>query len=384
MGVDQSRWTFVATDMSGNTTTGGGQILNTANKQYAYNKNAGRTVQFDMDIANPRGNFIMNNDCLIKFYRRTKVSGVKQLMMVGDVIQAQEAASGDSGSITVVAADPYWRLQRRLLGMGVDTIGRGVGYQDGNVTSLQDNAAVLADIIINTNTIFPTGLGGVVTVVSATGFNTYIGPVYAQNVGDMVQQIFSTTGSPDFEIAPLEPSGVMPNTIIGHFNVYGAGLGQARPNCVWEYGTGKRNMSGYGRLKSKDGLCNQAFSPPQGFPDVGAAGDTMIVQQDSTSINAIGLYQDIVQSDVTSIGLRTVLAQEYVAVRKQARQQITLTPSVDNPQDYNVDYQVGDTVTARAYVNGQYRFNGSARVYGVSITLDQNDAETVAITLIPS
>lgn len=379
MGVDQSRWRYVVTDMSGGTTAGGGPVLNTSQKQFSHSKNGGKTAQFTLNIDNPKASYILSNDCLLKVYRRTRLTGQWQRLMVGDIIHAEEDGQGDTGLVTVVAADPWWRFQRRIMGLGVDALGRGTGFTDGSATGLVDIGQILVDMINAQNAGFNTGVSVGTLQPSTTGF---IGPVYAQFVGDLFQQLCATLGGPDFEIVPLEPSGFMPNTIIGQMNVWAA-LGSSRPNTFFEYGTGRYNVATYSRILSKDGLCNEAISLPQGFPDLISAGDNIITAQDSGSMNSIGLYQDIVPSDVVSRPLRQELANEYITVRAHARQQITFTPTVDCPYDYGVDYNVGDTVQARAFVNGGYRYNGSVRIYGVDIAVDDNDAETPALTLIP-
>jgi hypothetical protein len=380
--ADRSRWRFVITDMSGNTPAGTGMIINAGQKTFSYQKNAGKTATVVMNIDHPIASYMLNNDALMKVYRQTKVSGAWQRMMVGEVIQAEEAGQGDTAQVIAVAADPWWRIQRRVIGMGIDSAGRGTGYTDGTALSLVDNSILVRNILNSINGVFNTGVQlGSVTNCGTTG---YLGPLYAQNVGTIWQQLCNTLGGPDFEIVPIEPTGgAMPATIIGTMNIVGAGIGQVRSNTAFEYGCGRDNMSQYSRVVTKDGLCDQAFSPPQGFPTVTSAGDTMIIGQDTTAQNARGLFQDIVQGDLTSRVLRTVLANEYVTVRKQARQQITMTPTVDNPMDYNVDYQVGDIVTARAMVKNVYRFNGTVRIYGVTIALDENDAEAVTLNLVP-
>lgn len=495
--ADQSKWRYVLTDISG---TPIGPVLNASLKQWTKTLNAGRTAQFTVNIDNPIADAVLSEDTLLKVYRKQRVSGEYKLLLNGDVIQAEESAQGDTGLITVVAADPYWRLQRRRCGIEMDSNGQGVGYTDGTEQLTQaSNSAILgsgttqtaANIaahglqvingggfftgatpgaapynpggflqVYNTTNISAgvsgltptfywayTGLtlnsdgtatftgvteapfgngtplgdvhdswivGGQVSYpelladllaylndggswMGSTAFNTglelgtvvdspnlgYVGPVYMQNIGDLIQQICTTLGGPDFDIIPQEPVNEMPNTIIGALNIYGNQVGSARTNCIFEYGCGQHNVATYDRILTKDGLANTIYSPPQGFPGTTALGDTMVSASDSTSKNAIGLYQDEVNNDVTSIPLRQELCNEYVAIRKYARQQITFTPTVDCPLDFGVDFDVGDTVGARAFVDGSYRYNGSVRVYGVTFNVDDNDAETPSLLLIP-
>lgn len=380
---DDSRWRYVCTDLSGSTSyAGAGAVLNTSQKQFSNHLNAGRTAQFTINIDNPCANFLLTNRCLMKVYRQTRVSNTWQRMMVGDVIQVDESGQGDVGLLTVVASDPLWRVQRRLLGMAVNSLGQGTGYTDGTSTSLADYTTLVYHIFQYLESSYNLGLvGGTVTL---TGNTSYLGPIYAQNAGDTLQQLLATLGAPEIRINPLEPyNGAMPNTIIGSIDIVPA-IGQNQPNAIFEYGCGTFNVASYDRILTLDGLANQLYSLPQGFPDVVSAGDTMVYAEDLVAIAASGLFQDLVQGDLVSQPLRQELCNENLNVRENARQQITFVPTVNCPLDYTVDYDVGDTVQARAYANGTYRFNGSVRVYGIDMAIDDNDAETPTLTLIPT
>ena len=379
---DNSRWRFVVTDMSGGTSSPGcGAVLNTTGKQYSHHLNAGRTAQFTVDITNPVANYILTNRAMCKVYRKTKVSNTWQLLLVGDIISVDESGQGDMGLMTCVVADPFWRIQRRVLGTGTDALGRGTGYTDGSAGSTVDVSNLILHIIQTLQGTYNMGL--IQGTVNLCGTTSYLGPLYMQNPGDIIQQLLAILGGPNMRINPLEPYNLMPNTIIGSVDIVPA-IGTNRPNTFFEYGCGQRNVATYDRILTLDGLANSIISVPQGFPDVVASGDGVLYSSDSSSMSAIGLYQDIIQDDLTTQALRQLLASANLAVRKNARQQITFTPTVNCTLDYNVDYAVGDTVGARAFVSGTYRYNGTVRIYGVDISVDDNDTETPALTLIPS
>lgn len=379
--VDESRWRFVLTDMNGATNTGGGQIQNAQQKQFADNLNAAKTAQVTMDITNPLADFAMNHDCLIKVYRKDRLLNW-HLLMVGDMISAEEDGTGGDteGTITLQAADPWWRLQRRFLGTGVNANGSGQGFTIGTNAAPVDAGVVAQQILQTIINLYP--IGFTIIHLETIGTNYYLGPIYITNAGDSLLQVCNITGGPEVEFVPQEPSGIMPNTQFAGAYIR-VKQGSTRPNAVFEYGVGKHNIMTYSRVITKDGLCNIAYSPPQGFPSAPAAGDTMIWSQDTTSQNARGMYQDIVQSDVASIPLRQELCAEYITVRTAGRQQIQFQPRINCDLDYTVDYGVGDVVVARAYVNGEYRLNGSARMYGVAFAIDDMDNETITLTLIP-
>lgn len=379
--IDESRWRFVLTDMNGATNTGGGLIINSQQKQFNDNLNNAKTAQCTLDITHPLADFAINADCLMKVYRKDRL-GSWHLLINGDVMSQEEDGTGGDyeGSITIGCADPWWRVQHRFLGTATNVDGSGVGYTEGTNAAPIDAATVCQNILQTLIDLYP--IGFTIAEVDATGTLTYIGPIYITNAGDTLSQVVNSTGGPEIEFVPNEPSGVMPNTQIAtaHIRVH---QGQLRPNAAFEYGTGLYNVAQYSRIRAKTGQCNIAYSPPQGFPSAPAAGDNMLFTE-GTNLATVGMYQDIVQSDVASIPLRQELCNEYVTVRQGAQQQLSITPAPNCDLDYTVDYICGDVVTARAWINGEVRFNGTTRIFGVGFTVDENDVETPTLTLIPS
>lgn len=381
---DQSKWKYVVTDMNGSTAANGaGQILNTASKAFSEHLNVASTAQVTIDVDNPVADFVMNHDAMMKVYRRDR-TGALSLKMVGDVIHVEEDGAGDTQTVTILASDPIWRLHRRFVGLATNAQGLGIGWKVGSgIISQQFDMSFLTAALFNlVNGDWPHGMAQ--GSVSGTGTLSYIGPVYTTNAGDLLSQFCNSLGGPDVWLTPLEPSGLMPNAVIANYNV-SAKRGVTRLNTAFEYGTGQRNVQSYSRVWTKDGICNSAYSTPQGFPDAPVAGDHTVTSSDGASITARGFFQDVVQSDVAAINLRQALTDEYVTVRTAGQQQITFVPAVDNTLDWGVDWGVGDIVQARAWANAtkSYRYNGSVRIYGVDFTIDENDAETSSLTLIP-
>ena len=61
----------------------------------------------------------------------------------------------------------------------------------------------------------------------------------------------------------------------------------------------------------------------------------------------------------------------------------TFTPAVGVGPEFNVDYEVGDVVTARAQTDAGTRFNAAFRVYGVEVTLDDEGQASYELNLVP-
>lgn len=396
--ADQSKWKLSVCALDGSFPSGSGQVFNAANKQFTYNINAGRQGQFAINIDNPRANYILSNDCLLKAYRRNRL-GAYSLFMVGDIITAEESSQGDIGIVTVAAADPFWRLQHRLIpqSISLDSRGRGLGWSNGTIAAdgitinfKDDVAQMIQDMVGEVNTVWYTGITG---GILQTSYQSTVGPVYAAYAGDQIQQMCATLGGPDFELAPHEPSGTWPGVTIATLNLY-THLGSIAipPAAIFQYGAGKKNVASYTRLLDKSNKANVVYSLPPGFPSVNALNDSLVGDFDGTSILNSGLYEYIVSMDTSSVvgsgsvtPLRQELVDETVSILSHARQQVTFVPTVNCNLDFGVDYNVGDIVGAQAYdiTTKTWRFNGTARLYGVQFTIDDNDSESAALTLIP-
>lgn len=274
-----------------------------------------------------------------------------------------------------------------MLAVGVDSLGRGIGLTIGTPSVMIDMGAMILFIVNLLNSGFYTGIA-IGTNTAST--NSVLGPVYASYSSDIIQQICASGGGPDFEIVPNEPTGAWPGTTIGTINTVPhlgtIPLSGVPPAVTFEYGTGRSTLASYDRLLTRQQVANTIWSTPQGFPTLSAAGDTTIDVQDATSLAAIGQFDYLLASDVTTLAMRTELITEALGVMKSGQQQLTFQPTVDCPHDYGQDYKVGDIVGAMAKdpTIRSVRFNGTTRLYGVQITADENDADTTQLTLIPS
>jgi hypothetical protein len=374
---DSPKFKYVITAMDGSKPAGTGEVVQASQRTYDEQLDGGRTASLAVNTDNPRVQYALDNDALLKVYRRDR-AGTWHHRLTGDIISTEEKSDGSTSQVTITA----WRLGKRFIGMAVNSAGQGIGFTVGTVITPVDLATAIAQVLTSVNNDFYSGIQqGTITLC---GTVDVVGPVYAAFAGPTIQQICATLGGPDFWIDPEEPSGVMPNVTVGQLNV-GPIRGINRPLAIFEFGTGKKNVQSCDRLLSKQNVCNNAAALPTGWPTAVANGDTVQYASDSGSQGNISRFDDIASSDVSSAQLRQAIAQEEVAVRKQKQQVITFVPTVDNPIDFTLDYDVGDIVTARAYDEStkRYRYNGTARVYGVSLTVDDSDAETISLTLTP-
>lgn len=183
----------------------------------------------------------------------------------------------------------------------------------------------------------------------------------------------------DFEFEPVEP--VVDNFYrtgdvkICEFNASTA-IGTEKPEVIFEYGGGNRSAKSYRRAISREGLVNSAFTLPSGFPE-----DTDVKSAvDLASKTARGLFEEVIPSDIGDASLRQSLVSAHARVRGVPRHIITFEPSATAPV-FGTDYIVGDSVTARAIVNGSVRINGLVRVYRVDIAIDDEGKAEVSPVL---
>lgn len=385
--IDQSRWKYIITDLAGNAPSGTGLLANSSNKTFSYNLNATRTATVTVGVDNPVADYCMSNDALMKVYRQNR-RREWQLFTVGDVTTSEEDGDGNNEIVTLSCTDGFFRM-RRALGVTNDSLGRGIPFLYGlgidqlTPEPVEIGAALLITLDFLNNVNYTGVAQGTTTGVTTTSY----GPVYAMYFADVIQQSCAILGGPDFAFVPCEPTTNAFGVQISTLNFY-SHLGAIDPHtdAVFEYGIGVKNMATYKRVRSKVNVANNVLSLPQGYPTVIASGDHLIQEFDPPSIAAITELDYILENDnLTTIPMRTLLTQNALAILKQQQEQITFTPSVDCPIEFGTDYGMGDIVQARAYSvkTGKIRFNGTARVYGINYAVDENDAETASLTLIP-
>jgi hypothetical protein len=382
-------WTFEVLDYAG---VAKGEILNAHERVVAHSLNGPSTASFRIALDHPFANELIEGDRLI----RAKRNGVTNF--VGPVVSAEEGAAGEGGVIGVVCLDPFFdRLSARMIGKSIAADGKGVGYAQGTALLPVVRGQIAKSIIDVTNA--ADGFTGVQTDnawITDTG-TSFVGPWYYKPITEAVVEMAATLDGYDFEVRMVDPVAIGAGLKLAEFRTYNA-RGQARPTTIFEYGTGKANMRGYKRPRTRDGQINRAYSLPQGFPDSSMA----IVQPDadgnggvyqapvannfdaSASITKWGLREAVVNSDLAVDDFRQKLCNEHVRIRRNPREQITFDLAANIEYDYGTHYAVGDTFPARAKVAGVTRFDAMFRCYAVSFGISDEGDEQVSLTVIPT
>jgi hypothetical protein len=265
-------------------------------------------------------------------------------------------------TISVSAADVGWRLSRRLVGKSE----KGTSFTGDKVTNAQ---AIIAEL--NTASIRPLEIGvRPADVAGSTG--TYVAGPYKEALSCINELAHGTDGF-DWWIEPV--SGV--EDVIGLFR--GAAVaGEQREDVFFEYGVGLRNMRSMGFLRDISTEVNWAYQVSEKGLEPSAENPTPVVEaKDEQSILQQGQYEEVVElSGVNNVALREEWAQENVRVRKGPRRVLSLTSDISDGTarvpKFGVDYGLGDRIRCRAMDEGIMLFNGIARIYSVSVELNNN------------
>lgn len=373
----RAEWTFVLTDLSGARL---GVLVGATNRQVTLPLNGIPTVTFAVPMTHRHADTLINDNVLLKAYRKPVRGGTPRLVFIGENSSAQEDPSATGGDMTVTFSGPFWRLQRRMVGIDWDLDGHGIGWVYGDSLNQRDLGEAAQALLAAANAEAPTGVVAGQTTASTVG---YVGPYSFKKVGEAIAEMSALLGGFDFQIRPQEPTGSWPNVTIGKLDTLGT-LGTDRPDAVFEYGTGRRNLTKYGRVMDKAGKANVVFVQPPSYPDANEFGDTPAVAFATTSIQTTGRYEDLATGgDVSAYFMRDAIARENVRVRGGLRNQFSIDPVPGAIPDALDDFEVGDTVTVRAYSGGEWRMNGVARIYQLTFAVGDAGDEQVTASLIP-
>lgn len=310
-------------------------------------------VTFQVRADNALADRLLETDVLVKAYI------AKSLKLVGPVVAAEEVGQAGGVTLAVTVANGLWELAGRWLGKTVD------GYKNGTALTLVDRGAIALDMLAKANAEGNTGVRAGLVVASS---NTYVGPVWMENLADALTKLGQTPEGFDLRIRPVEPATDSLGLYYGLLDTAPV-IGSDLPDVIFEWGQGTgANVLTYRRPVTREEQANVFYSPPPGFPD--NATQQVLTAVDADSIARWRRREAVVDVDLAADDYRQKLLDQHKAVRALPRQLITFEPSAGAPQ-YGVDYGIGDVVGARARWQGRTRFDARFRVYGVDFTRDK-------------
>lgn len=369
-----------------------GEVLNAYERSLTLTLNGLAQAQFRISQTNPMATEITSRDAavLLKVYQDAT------LRFVGECTSVEEVGEGDEQTLQANFADPSWRLGHRLCRKANDT-GQLTAAQPFVSWSATPAGEVIRQLVDNANRelldispgIADTGIrmGTVDTIADVTvgtePFWNYK-PV-AEALTEM--QAANPTGFPgafDFQFSPVEPVSDGTGLQITALDVR-TRIGTDRPEVVFEYGDGNRAVRSYRLVRNRQNLLNRAYV-------LGAdpTNDAETVKGfNGTSQQTHGLHEGLVPIDVGNPDLRQAWADINATVRGEAQWRFEFSPSGTGPRfganpPSDGDYELGDTVRVRVKIAGTERIDATnLRVYGITLTIDDEGKETITPNLSP-
>jgi len=363
----------IVTDSNG---TALGEIPDLKDRRISYRLRKSTAGGFAVPLRHKLADALLEGDVIVKLYEN--VDGIDVLRVSAPVQAAEEVVQGERATVAVTYASPSSELGDRLCGKSTTGVSFSAGTQRGDAAAqLLDTTNAEAPTLLRRGTIGATG------ALPAGG----VGPWRYKPISEAWQELYSPLDGYDWEDRPVEPAIDATGPYCGLLDIWAAKGGQP-DGVIFEYGTGRHNVKGYRRPVTRQGMANQVFSLPPGFPDNIAAGDTVLSKNDPTSIGTYRLREQVIGSDISVAALRQQLVDEHVRVRKTPRQVIKIDPQpagfrlaggrkVHVPR-FKVDFDTGDVVTFRAVKYGRVRFDGLVRVFGADIALSDTGVATVS------
>lgn len=347
-----ARWRAVLTDRAYKPIT---ELHQATQLQYSRSLSKLATCAFRVRLDHQYVNRLADCDGYIKLYRNAS------LRFFGPLISAEQSVDRDSQTLALTAADQGWILGKRLAGKSA------LGQQ---FTSATDLAQISKTLIDTTNTMSETGISTTTVAMSAGSARTYTAGPY-RPILEIVAELGQALDGFDWRIVPIENwvNGAVVGTKMCYIEAVPL-IGTNKPTAIFEYGLNTRsNILTFNKTRTRDSQANRVFQSTQDFADV-------VSSDNAAAQTAWGVLEDILSlPDITDSTMRTQIVTEHTNVRGNPRDLVRITPHIDPgvtgrlPLPF-VDYDIGDSVTARIVNAGQVRFAGLLRVYGINVSAE--------------
>jgi hypothetical protein len=207
------------------------------------------------------------------------------------------------------------------------------------------------------------GVGGATAYVEARRSIRY--SKYQTNIGQAIQQLTDIENGLDIWIDPATRT----------MNFYRKKR-KILPNIVFGFQWGPENIAQYNRQLDGSSIVNYMLV-------TGGAATIPKYQVDGTSMSLYGPFDEMTSlSDITGLNANQILqyyASAEVAVRAYPREMHSITPFSFTPENSVpepfVDYDLGDQVAFIARNGSRVRVNQQVRIFGISLSIDEEDNE---------
>jgi hypothetical protein len=162
-------------------------------------------------------------------------------------------------------------------------------------------------------------------------------------------------------------------------------VGENKSSLIsFQYGVGQHNLDSYTIKETIESITTRTSYP------AADAKPYAITAEDSEAVDELGIFEETADGALIDNELRRKLLNIYLRFNKIPRTLISITPSrSDQTGPLNtrvpiplIDYQVGDFVGVNIQDEGRSRLtNAEARIYDISITIDESGREQAEIDL---
>lgn len=375
-----------------------GELQNASERRFSFKLNQPQTISFTLPLQDPMAAEIITavgsavGMPIIKLYRNTT------LKMVAEVSTTEIVSASPTTTIRVVAVETMWnRLNKRTLPSSRTRTGF-------TISTPTERGSVIRDQLNSINNESPSGIepGVAITSSDPTVFTTEpatgaasSGPGFgvdsASNAATMItggpwtfrpfmewlQELAFTLNGFDFWQEPVDP--VTEGGVSGSLNLADI-RGTAKPEAIFEFGTGRANLVEYSYSLAGDTLINVGIGLPPSFP----AGNVALAT-DWASLAAFRRREELISSELVSLELRKLLVTEHVNIRKQYRRIFTFVPQIEDgtrTPRFGVDYDIGDYIEGRVRDDNILLLAGAVRVYGADIEVSNEGQVKTTLTLV--
>lgn len=356
-------WTYVVTDLAG---TELGEVKNATGRTVSIGLNRAATASFSIRPDNPLMTDLFGGDTLLKVYED------KTLRFHGNVVSTELSAEGSGeSSIQVNAANPAWKLARRLLGLSAG----GKTYEGDKAKSARKMINELNTDTVTYPTNPETGIKLLAESAYSAGSGKYVAGPYRTALSCINDLAHTLTGF-DWYIAPMEMEG-------GKYGLFEAEQGYGKSsNAIFEYGWGAKSVKSMNYVRDLGDLTNKAYHVPDDLEK-----ESVLSEADTASLEYRGRFEAVADAfGITDSALRTAWLQEFIRVKKNPRFVVSMTLDIDDGTGriprLGTDYWLGDFVIARGVLQGTTLFDGLVRVYGVEIEVSEEGSARITPVLL--
>lgn len=351
-----------------------GEIVNAANRKVTIALSKLDQCSFAIRLDNLMANQISTCEGFVKVFRKGA------LVFYGPIINAEEEGGPDGAHIAVTCQSGGWGIMNRAYA-NITTSG------SAGLRTATDRAVIVKNEMIAAHAWGDYGVSLTAMPISAAETVTYMIDPFTP-MADLVRTMQSSDNGFDWRMVPINNFDDATGLVTGtkHTAFWAAPvLGTQKDEAIWEYGVGTRaNIETYRNMVSREAQINIAVSNPN-LSTYYTTGNSVLTTKWGPLVDVVTRddYPDkgVPGGSPEMVALRQLHMDTRGDPRRITIWEPHLDPSGRRMPDYGIDYEVGDTVHGRGIANGQVRFDGLFRCWGVDFEILDNGFEKAHLVL---